>query len=608
MTQAIITSVQELETWLDEFMKEQMAELSIPGAAFSLVQNGKLFLAKGYGYANIEQQIPVVTERTLFRIGGITKLFTATAIMQLVEQELFALEDDINQYLPGNLQPKNNYPQPITIANLLTHTAGFRSRHIGAFVRQPLDVIPLPEYLKTRMPTRVQPPAETVVFGNDSYALLGYILELITNIPFSQYIEENILQPLEMNHSSFESSSHLALSYRYNEKQKTYQAFPYNYHQITFTDALNATATDMTNFVIAHLQHGRFKSQRILNEATAQQMQQRQFSNDPRLPGVCWGFWEYLHPKYQQRAIGHDGGVLSGYRSLLYLLPQYNLGFFIANNGCANLSTKLIEQFCDRYFTATESFTSSLPSSKKQQSLERYQGSYRNRNYSPYTLDKINFLWASPLRLKAETDGSLSILNTLKSNEPIYLQEVEPLVLQVKNHLGNYIVAQEDDSQKITALVTLGSVFQKLAWYEAKTFHWILFWWFVLIFLSGLIVSILALTKFPGDSQHLWAQLLAGITCGLNLVCALGMLVIPPLTKNNEQLKLVYGVPKIVTLLLCVLLLTSTLAMGLPIFTVMAWSSDRWLLIEQIHYSLITITALGSILFLDYWNLLGFRY
>ena len=608
MTQPILTSTQELETWLDEFMKKQMAELYIPGVTFSLVQNGELFFTKGYGYANIKQQIPVVAERTLFRIGGITKLFTATAIMQLVEKGLLALEDDINKYLPKNIQPKNNYSQPITIANLLTHTAGFYPRHIGAFVREPLDIIPLQEYLKTRMPTREKPPAETIIFGNDSYAFLGYILESIAKIPFSQYINENILQPLEMNHSSFESLSDLALSYKYREKQKIYRAFPYNYHQITFTDALNTTATDLANFAIAHLQHGKFKSQRILNETTTRQMQQQQFSNDPRLPGMCWGFWEYLHPEYQQRAIGHDGGVLSGYRSLFYLLPQYNLGFFVANNGCGNLSGKLIEQFCHRYFSEKKDLTSDLRSTKDQRYLKRYQGSYDNNNYSKRTLDKINFLWSSPLSLKVEADGTLSISETLKSNNPIYLQEIEPLVLQVKNYSNNYVVAKEDSNNKITALLTLGSVFKKLAWYETKSFHWILFWCFFLVFLSGFIVSILAITKVFGDYWHQWAQLLAGIICGLNLVCALGMLAIAHLTKNNERLKLVYGVPKIVTLLLYVLLLTSILAIGLPVFTIMAWSSGRWLLIERLHYSLVTIIALGSIFFLDYWNLLGFRY
>lgn len=607
MTQPLVTSSQELETWLDEFMSKQMAELHIPGASFSLVQNGELFFAKGYGYADLQQQIPVVADRTLFRVGGNSKLFVATAIMQLVEKGLLNLDDNINKYLPEDLQIEDNYPQPVTITNLLTHTAGFHPRYLGAFVREPLDVIPLKEYLKTRMPKRVQPPGEEIIFTNYAYALAGYMVELVADIPFTQYINENILQPLEMKHSSFELPSHLALSYEYKEKQRTHQAFPYNYHQITLTDALNATATDIANFAIAYLQQGRFKSQRILSETTALQMQQRQFTNDPLLPGMCWGFWEYLHPKYRQRAIGHDGGVLSGYRSLFYLLPQYDLGFFVVNNGCGNISGKLIEQFCDRYFLPKD-LTKRSPIQERQ-SLKRYQGSYRSSIYSrKYTLDKIDLLWTSPLHLKAETDGTLSIPKTLKSDRPIYFQEIEPLVLQVKDRPDNYIVAREDSNNKITTLLTLGNALEKLSWYETNSFHWILFWYFVLVFLSGLVVGVFTLKKFPGNYYHQLAQLLAVVTCGLNLAGAFGMLTIASIAKNSDRFKLVYGVPKIITFLLGILLLTSVLALCLPVFIIAAWLNNEWLLIERLHYSLVTITALGLIPFLNYWNLLGFRY
>ena len=108
MTLATLTNPRELEIWLDEFMSEKMDNLHIPGATFSLVQNGELFLAKGYGYANLKEQIPVVADSTLFRVGSISKLFTATAIMQLVEKELLSLDDDVNKYLT-NFQLEDNY-------------------------------------------------------------------------------------------------------------------------------------------------------------------------------------------------------------------------------------------------------------------------------------------------------------------------------------------------------------------------------------------------------------------------------------------------------------------------------------------------------------------
>ena len=86
MSQQISIDPQELETWLDEFLAEEMQKQHVPGVTLSVVQNGELFLAKGYGYADIERQIPVVAESTVFRVGGISMALTATAIMQLVEK------------------------------------------------------------------------------------------------------------------------------------------------------------------------------------------------------------------------------------------------------------------------------------------------------------------------------------------------------------------------------------------------------------------------------------------------------------------------------------------------------------------------------------------
>lgn len=608
MTRPIVTNPQELEPWLDEFMAAQMEELHIPGVTFSLVQDGELVLAKGYGYANVEQQIPVKADRTLFRVGSVSKLFTATAIMQLVERGLLKIDDDVNKYL-SDFQIENNYPQPVTIANLLTHTAGFDDRLIGIFALETCEIEPLGEYLTAKMPARVLPPGKVMSYSNHGYALLGHIVELVTDLSFSQYIDENILQPLEMNHSSFALPSHLtsnvSLGYRYLEKQKTYEVFTFHHVRIPPAGSLSATATDLAKFAIAHLQLGRYKSQRILSETTARQMQQQQFTHDRRLDGICWGFIEFS--RNEQRGISHAGG-LPGFTSFLGLLPSHNLGFFISNNTKSNIPTKFLEQFFNRYFPRQEDSVSSLRSSEKRQSLKRYQGSYRSDRYAKRTLDKVNILWYSPTRLKVEADGTLSVPKTLKSDRPVYLQEIEPLVLQEKNRPDNYFVAKADDTGKITALLNERGVINKLAWYETNTFHWTLFWCFVLVFLSGLIVSTVTLTKFPGDFQHQLAQLLAGVTCGLNLVCALGMLAIARITKINYRLNLIYGVPKIITLLLCILLISSILSIGLPAFAVLAWLSDEWSLIERLHYSLVALTALGSISFLNYWNLLGFRY
>src|SRR5215213_6243730 len=117
------TDPAEMEAFLDKELKREMEKYHIAGAAVSVVKDGELFFAKGYGDADLENNIPVDPERTNFRIGSLAKLFTWTAVMQLAEQGKLDLNEDINTYLDFRI--KDTYPQPITLMHLMTHTAGF---------------------------------------------------------------------------------------------------------------------------------------------------------------------------------------------------------------------------------------------------------------------------------------------------------------------------------------------------------------------------------------------------------------------------------------------------------------------------------------------------
>jgi CubicO group peptidase (beta-lactamase class C family) len=115
----------ELEVFLDQLLSRQLAENHIPGASVAVVKDGRLFFAKGYGYANLEQQTPFVADQTLVRVGSVAKLFTWTAVLQLVEQGKLDLNTDVNTYL-ADFQIPATYPAPITLAHLLTHTPASR--------------------------------------------------------------------------------------------------------------------------------------------------------------------------------------------------------------------------------------------------------------------------------------------------------------------------------------------------------------------------------------------------------------------------------------------------------------------------------------------------
>src|SRR5829696_7036836 len=158
------TDPAELEAFLDKLLGKEMEKHHIAGAAVSVVKDGELFFAKGYGDADVENHIPVDPERTNFRIGSIAKLFTWTAVMQLAEQGKLDLDADINTYLDFRIP--DTYPQPITLKDLMTHTAGFEDLYYERLAKDPNDLLPPREWLISHMPARVRPPGKVAAYSN----------------------------------------------------------------------------------------------------------------------------------------------------------------------------------------------------------------------------------------------------------------------------------------------------------------------------------------------------------------------------------------------------------------------------------------------------------
>src|SRR5437660_6213704 len=147
----------DFETFLDALIPSQLRNRNIAGAVVSVVKDGQVLFQKGYGYADFEAKQPVLPDQTLFRPGSISKLFTATAVMQLVEQGKLDLDRDVNDYLDFAI-PKT-YPEPITLRQLLTHTAGFEETLKNLFVAHESAMKPFRTYPANQIPARIFRPA-----------------------------------------------------------------------------------------------------------------------------------------------------------------------------------------------------------------------------------------------------------------------------------------------------------------------------------------------------------------------------------------------------------------------------------------------------------------
>lgn len=609
---------QEFEAFVDNLLNEEMSKSHVPGAAISVVKDGKLFFAKGYGYANVEKKIPVVADKTLFRVASISKLFTDTAAMQLYERGLLDLDADASKYLT-RFQLENPYPQPITPAQMMTHTDGTTQRLIGLADPTAAEMEPLGDYLADHMPSIVWPPGKIYSYSNHSIALLGYLVERISGTPFVQYIEENIFQLLSMRRSTFLQppppplASDLAVGYQY--RNGTLKSVPFLYLNIAPAAALSATATDMANFMIAHLQNGRYENSCILKEDTAQLMHQTHFTQHSLLPGTGYGFRENLENNI--RAIGHLGN-LRGYSSSLSLLPDQNIGIFIATNSFSGVHGKLLTQFFGRYFPVSEKPAPLKPLALTEDQLERFTGTYRDLEYPRDTLAKLTAPFKHINITKGDNGTMLVRTPSLffLSNAPkLQLVPVEPLLFQRVDD-DAFTGFAEDRSGRIAFAFNpiwpkIGT-FERIPWYETIWIQLALVGFCAVVFLSACtiwpirpLIRGIEGKRLQVDRRMSRAWLIAGLVSTLNLVFLIGL----PLSLWLIGVwKLVYGVPAVVVALLWIPLLTTVLTLGLPIFTVLVWKNKYWSALGRSHYSLVTLAALAFIPFLIYWNLLGFQF
>ena len=190
----------ELEAFMDGIMTAQLRDHHVAGATVSVVRDGSLFFAKGYGNADVRKGRPVAADSTMFRIGSISKLFTWTAVMQLVEQGKLDLNTDINKYLDFKIPA--TFPEPITLTHVMTHTPGFEEDPRDLFTEDSTHITPMGKWLPAHMPARVRPPGTYSSYSNWATATAGYIVERVSGMPFDAYVEKNILEPLGMTQTS----------------------------------------------------------------------------------------------------------------------------------------------------------------------------------------------------------------------------------------------------------------------------------------------------------------------------------------------------------------------------------------------------------------------
>ena len=342
---------------LDPVMADWIGKRNGPGAVVAVVTRDATVFAKGYGLADIAAKRPFTSDETLVRPGSISKLFTAIAVMQLVEAGKLDLDRDVSSYIDFAI-PLPDGGVPVTLRRLLTHRAGFEEHFKGLFSRN-AEPEPLGRWVAKGVPARLFPRGDVKSYSNYGFALAGYIVERASGEPFAQYVQRHIFDPLGMQHSTFSQPlpTHLAPLMAKGYRSSDQPPLPFFETIVAPPGALSATAEDMGRFMRALLNGGELDGVRILPKARLDEMMAPANATAAGYVGLAF----FGGDVRGHDAIGHGGGTMTFF-SDLQLLPKEGIGVFVSRDGLGKItSLKDLNQLPNPVGLIAQSFLQKAP-------------------------------------------------------------------------------------------------------------------------------------------------------------------------------------------------------------------------------------------------------
>lgn len=365
---------ERLITWVDGVVRYALAADRVGGVSVAVVKDGEVLLARGYGIAGVQPQ-RMASERTLFRVGSISKTVTYLAAMQLVEHGRLDLDKPVNDYLPERLHiPDDGWREPVRVRHLLNHTAGFEDSFAGhLFYEDPQQALLLADWLVRDRPRRVRAPESMAVYSNYGVALLGGIVAEVSGVPFEDYVETRILRPLGMRTATFREPYDAALArarglpappppeviaelsdgLRWQGGRFERTAYEKVSHGAP-AGGMNASAEDMAAWMLALLDPAQMAQARVLDAQTLERMYAVSYRNADGVAAIRHGFIEAPESGYAE-AFGHDGSTLR-FMSDMLLVPELRLGIHVATNSAsgARLRARFARLLLADFFPAAE--------------------------------------------------------------------------------------------------------------------------------------------------------------------------------------------------------------------------------------------------------------
>lgn len=482
----------DVEAWLDGLMLFAIQRGDIAGGVVVVVKDGAILSQSGYGFCDAAARTPVDPALTLFRAGSVSKLFTWTAVMQLVEQGKIDLDADVNRFLDFKIPSRDG--KAVTMRNLMTHTPGFDEISRNLIITDAKNLPRLDQVLKHWIPPLVTTPGSTPAYSNYGAALAGYIVQRVSGIPFDDYIEQKIFARLEMNQATFRQPLPDRLQPFMSKGYKVGSAEPEPFEVIDVAPAasLSVSGTDMAQIMIGHLQNGSFGLARILQEQTAIQMHTTGKEILPPLNGMLLGF--YASNINGRRVISHAGDT-QWFHSDLNLLPDDGTGIFISmnsggKNGAAqSLRRILLEQFMQRYFPGPLP-DGNVDAASAKAHARMIEGRYAVSRRAHTTF--LSLLNISEIPVAPNADGTITIAALNGGNDqPKKWREIAPFVW--RSTVGGDRVAAQVENGRVIGFGYDGypfMLFERVPWWWSSG-------WLLPLWIAALVALALTALAWP---------------------------------------------------------------------------------------------------------------
>jgi CubicO group peptidase (beta-lactamase class C family) len=608
----------DLGAFVDGFVQGRMKAQNVVGVTVSVVHDGRMIFARGYGHDDLEAGRRVDADRTLFRPGSISKTFTWTAVMQLYEQGKLDLDADIRTYL-SNLEIADTFAEPITMKHLMAHTPGYEDSALGHLFGNDPDHVPaLLDYLQHYRPARVRAPGTLPSYSNYGVAVAGQIVANVSGMPWETYVERHLLEPLGMHDSTFREPWNAAdptpMPARLRDNvSKGYLRQAGGYRPGTFTfisqvgpaGALATTATDMARWMLVHLNHGQLGDVRILAPETVQEMHRQHYTMDPRMPGLAHGFIESVIHGY--RAIGHGGGTIY-FISDMQLVPELGLGVFISTNtsGAGGLLVgQFVNTLVERYFPPGPGAMDDLPVGEAARPLEEYAGTYLSTRRPYTTVERL--VMTTGAIIAASPDGYLV------ATAPGLETRLEPLggdEFRATDTGTLFKFTADEDGEVDAMLLPIPiMVMQKVGpLANPRVLYGVLAAAAVVMICAVIGAWLRRKRELAQSTAEAWAGRLAVVTALLWLgVYAVGMVGLAPLADDLSQAFFEFPTPAFLASLgLALAAAVLTVLSALLLYPV--WSTATWPLGRRIRHTGVVLAAVATLLVLRNFNAIGFNY